>query len=325
VCVRVTAPVGVILDLAEEEADILPVFVWVVDVVPVFDMGGVAVIFIEPVFVTEAEDVLEDETLFVYVEDEEGVFVTRVDCVDVLDALTVILPETVAVPVLEEVILRVPLGEAVVVFEDEIEPVVVRVIPGENVGGADLDLEPLAVGVREDLIECVCELLAVELLLLLEERVCVVLADGDLEVVADAVKVLDTIALIVFRGVDVPVLEDLVDDVICAEAVELLLFDILRVFGADTTAVRVLILVGVFIRVGADVLLAVIVRVDVLECVELLDGKMPPSRSNLPWASVTRILESFIQGEDAMQPIDSNSVVQRIISTKIILQIFMCA
>ncbi len=171
VCVRVTAPVGEILDVAEEEGDILPVFVLVVEVVPVFDMGGVAVIFIEPVFVTEAEDVLEDETLLVYVGDEDADFVDRVDCVVVLDAFTVILPETVAVPVFEEVILLVPLGEDVVVFEDEIELLVVREIAGENVGGADLDLEPLPVDVREALIECVCEPLAVELLLLLAERV----------------------------------------------------------------------------------------------------------------------------------------------------------
>ena len=171
VCVRVTAPVGEILDLAEEEADILPVFVRVVDLVPVFDMGGVAVILIEPVFVTEAEDVLEDDTVLVCVGDEDADFVDRVDCVVVLDAFTVILPETVAVPVFEEVILLVPLGEDVVVFEDEIELLVVREIAGENVGGADLDLEPLPVDVREALIECVCEPLAVELLLLLAERV----------------------------------------------------------------------------------------------------------------------------------------------------------
>jgi len=131
----------------------------------------VAVIFIEPVFVTEAEDVLEDETVFVCVGEEEALFVDCVDCVVVLDVFTVILPETVAVPVLEEVMLRVPLGEAVVVFEDEIELLVVREIAGENVGGADLDLEPLPVDVREALIECVCEPLAVELLLLLAERV----------------------------------------------------------------------------------------------------------------------------------------------------------
>ena len=168
---RVTAPVGEILDVTEEEEDILPVFVLVVEVVVVFDIGGVAVIFIEPVFVTEAEDVLEDDTVLVCVGDEEADFVDCVDCVVVLDSLTVILPETVAVPVLEEVILRVPLGEAVVVFEDEIEPLVVREIAGENVGGTVLDLDPLPVDVREALIECVCEPLAVELLLLLAERV----------------------------------------------------------------------------------------------------------------------------------------------------------
>jgi len=321
----VRAPVGEILLVAEEDADILPVFVLVVEVVVLFDIGGVALIFIEPVVVTEAEDVLEDETVLVCVGDEEVLFVASVDCVDVLDALTVILPETVAVPVLEELILRVALGEAVVVFEDEIEPLVVREIPGENVGGTDLDLEPLPVEVREDLIECVCEPLAVELLLLLAERVWVVLADGDLELVADAVKVLDFMALIVSTGVDVPVLEEVVEGVMPAEAVELLLVDILRVFGADLTAVCVPILVGVFIHVGADVLLAVVVRVDVLDCVGLCEGRIPPSRSNLPWASVTRILESFIQGEDAMEPIDSNSVIQRIISIKAILQMFIPA
>ena len=127
-------------------------------------------------------------------------------------------------------------------------------------------------------------------------------------------------------GVDVLVLEDVLEGVIPEELVELLLVDILRVFGADTIAVRVLILVGVFIHVGADVLLAVVVRVDVLECVELCDGITPPSRSNLPWASVTRILESlFIQGEDAIEPIDSNSVIQRITSTKTIVQMFISA
>ena len=118
-------------------------------------------------------------------------------------------------------------------------------------------------------------------------------------------------------GVDVLVLEDLLDGVIPAELVELLLVVILRVFGADTIAVRVLILVGVFIHVGADVLLAVVVRVDVLDCVGLCEGTIPPSRSNLLWESVT-----FIQGEDAIEPIDSNSVIQRITSTKIILQMF---
>ena len=101
---------------------------------------------------------------------------------------------------------------------------------------------------------------------------------------------------------------------------ELLLVDILRVFGADTIAVRVLILVGVSIHVGADVLLAVVVRVDVFECVGLCEGTIPPSRSNLAWESVT-----FIQGEDAIEPIDSNSVIQRIISTKTIVQMFISA
>ena len=127
-------------------------------------------------------------------------------------------------------------------------------------------------------------------------------------------------ALIVCMGVDVPVLEDLLDGVIAAELVELLVVDILRVLGADTIAVRVLILVGVFIHVGADVLLVVVVRVDVLDCVGLCEGTMPPSRSNLAWESVT-----FIQGEDAIEPIDSNSVIQRMTSTKIILQRFIPA
>jgi len=138
-----------------------------------------------------------------------------------------------------------------------------------------------------------------------------------LELVADAVKVLDFMALIVSTGVDVPVLEEVVEGVMPAEAVELLLVDILRVFGADTIAVRVLILVGVSIHVGTDVLLAVVVRVDVLDCVELCEGRMALSRSNLPWASIT-----FIQGEDAIEPIDSNSVIQRITSTKTIVQMF---
>jgi len=127
-------------------------------------------------------------------------------------------------------------------------------------------------------------------------------------------------ALIVSTGVDVPVLEEVVDGVIPAELVELLLVDILRVFGADTIAVRVVLLVGVFIHVGADVLLAVVVRVDVLDCVGLCEGTIPPSRSNLAWESVT-----FIQGEDAIEPIDSNSVIQRMTSTKIILQMFISA
>jgi hypothetical protein len=138
-----------------------------------------------------------------------------------------------------------------------------------------------------------------------------------LELVTELLVVLDLIALIVCIGVDVPVLEDVLEGVIPEELVELLLVDILRVFGADTIAVRVLILVGVFIRVGADVLLAVALRVDVLDCVGLCEGRMALSRSNLPWESIM-----FIQGEDAIEPIDSNSVIQRITSTKERLQMF---
>jgi len=67
--------VKVRLLVAEEEEEMLDVFVCVIEPVVVLDMGGVGVRRIEPVPQVEAVDVLEDELLRVCVTEAEFVFV----------------------------------------------------------------------------------------------------------------------------------------------------------------------------------------------------------------------------------------------------------
>ena len=111
------------------DGEVVPVgvFVLIIVVVPDFDKPIVSVIFIDPVLVTDAVDVLLPKGDRVVVRDITIDFVGSIDCVLVLELFTVTVFVGVVVVVLELAIVFVPLDEPVLVLDVVIEEVLVLV------------------------------------------------------------------------------------------------------------------------------------------------------------------------------------------------------
>jgi hypothetical protein len=111
------------------DGDVVPVgvFVLIIVVVTVFVEPTVCVIFIDPVLVTDAVDVLLPKGDRVVVRDITIDFVGFIDCVLVLELFTVTVFVGLVVVVLELAIVFVPLDEPVLVLVLVIEDVLVLV------------------------------------------------------------------------------------------------------------------------------------------------------------------------------------------------------
>ena len=111
------------------DGEVVPVGVFVLIIVAVTDFvkPGVCVIFIDPVLVTDAVDVLLPKGDRVVVRDITIDFVGFIDCVLVLELFTVTVFVGVVVVVLELAIVFVPLDEPVLVLVLVIEDVLVFV------------------------------------------------------------------------------------------------------------------------------------------------------------------------------------------------------
>lgn len=193
------------------------------------------------------------------------------------------------------------LEEPVDVFDTETVLVAVRLIAGVELERTVLDTVELPEEVREGLKDTVCELLAVELLLLLAER----LWDGLLLVVFVVVIVL--VVVFVTRGVHVPralggtVLVRTPDGLLRAEADDVFEEEALRVVKLEPSAVYVLTEVGVTIDVGGTLLVPVVVFVDVLERVVDCVGTTAFGRSS------RLIVVEFFHGVEATELIVNNT------------------
>ena len=126
--VLVTSCVGEPFTETDVELDAVIVFELVVVLVNVFVIGEVIVIFIDPVDDVDWVDVLLFELVFVFVPEWLLLLVVVIDPDIVFVLLGVALSVGDAVVVLELVVVRVPLGDEVPVFDEVIEDVAVLLI-----------------------------------------------------------------------------------------------------------------------------------------------------------------------------------------------------
>lgn len=193
------------------------------------------------------------------------------------------------------------LEEPVDVFDTETVLVAVRLIAGVDVERTVLDTVELPEEVRDGLIDSVCELLAVELLLLLAER----LWDGLLLLVFVVVTVL--VVVFVTRGVHVPralgatVMVKTPDGLLAAEADDVFEEEAVRVAKLEPSAVYVLTEVGVTIHVGGMLLVPVVVLVDVF------DGVVDSVGTTAFGRSTRLIVVEFFHGVEATELNINNS------------------
>jgi hypothetical protein len=193
------------------------------------------------------------------------------------------------------------LEEPVDVFDAETVLVAVRLIAGVDVERTVLVMLALPEEVREGLRDTVCELLAVELLLLLAERLWDGLLLLVLVVVAEPVVVFVTAGVNVLIELGEVVFVNGIDRLPLVEAEEVLDDVTLRVAKLEANAVYVLSEVGVTLHVGGVLLVPVVVFVDVLERVVDCVGTTALTRS-----SRSRMVE-FFHGVEATEPIVNNT------------------
>lgn len=185
----------------------------------------------------------------------------------VLDAREVTVSVAFAVAVLDARADQVVLGDPVEVFDTVTEAVVVRLMPGVLVERVVLEMVALPLEVREGLLDKVCELLVVELLLLLADLLCEGLPLVVLDVLADPVMVFVASGVPVLTRVGGILFVCKVDGVRGAEAEEVLDEEALSVALSDAAAVYVIREVGVTSEVGRIDLVPVVVFVEVFDWV----------------------------------------------------------
>ena len=257
----------------EAEEETLAVFVFVYEPDAVLLIGPVFVGTIERLPVTEAVDVLEDDMDRVIVAEDDADLVPCVEPVVVLEARVLPEPVTLAVEVLELVILREELGEDVLVLDELTLCVTVEETKAEP------DALPVFVkeGEAEDVLDEASVLLCVTLAVPVFEE------EADLEPLGLVDELLEEVI------VPVPVRVGAVDRVLVVEPVIVFVItplilppaDALAVLdaAADLVATKLCTLVNVFLAdsvnkfVGRIDLVPVVVRVDVLDMVELAVGK----------------------------------------------------
>ena len=316
VIVFVVRSVNEPLLVADDEVETLLVFVCVAELVTVFVPGGVRVSLIEAVPHDDAVEVFEEDVDLENVGDAELLFVCRTEAVVVrverVDPLIVVLP----VDVLELETLRVPLGDAVAVFEEDID--------GVPVTETRVVVEPRVVFVNEGDAEEVFDgasVLVGDVLAVLVLEGCVDLVEQEL---AEAVFELDTEPVPVFVGaverVDVvdpvAVLEDVRDCVPRDVALAVRETVVLRVVVWVDVTVFVEVLLPVPGSVGRVDFVAVVVRVDVFDIVGDRDGRTRFTES----CRSTKPLE-FVQGLATMVPKVNRSNGKRIVHLLVLYMI----
>jgi len=251
----------------EADAETLGVFVCVAELDVVCVPAGVRVILIDAVPHVDAVDVFDAEVDLENVVDAEPVFVGCTDRVVLVVERVVPVMVVLPVDVLELETLLEPVGEAVAVFDEEIEGVPVRetspVLEAFVVFVKDGDAEE----VFDEAIVLVCVVLAVAVF-----DDC---ADLVVQGLVDAVFELDTELVPVFVGaverVDVvdpvAVLEDVSESVPGDVELAVLETVVLRVVVWVDVTVFVDVVLSVPGSVGRVLLVPVVVRVDVFDCV----------------------------------------------------------
>jgi len=251
----------------EADAETLLVFVCVAELDVVCVPGGVRVILIEAVPHVDAVDVFDAEVDLENVVDAEPVFVGCIDRVVLFVERVVPVMVVLPVDVLELETLLEPVGEAVDVFDEEIEGVPVRetspVLEAFVVFVKDGDAEEvfdeaivlvcvvLAVAVLDDCADLVVQGLVDDVFELDTEPVPVFVGAVERVDVVDPVAVLEDVSESVPRDVELAVLETVVLRVVVWVDVTVFVDVLLRVPGS----------------VGRVLLVPVVVRVDVFDCV----------------------------------------------------------
>jgi len=256
----------------EGDAETLDVFVCVTEPVVVTDTMGVRVSRMDAVLQVEAVGVFEEETDLVNVGDAEPVLVAWTLRVAVLVARVEPLPVTLLLDVLELETLREAVGEAVDVFDADTDCVPVT----ETMAVFDALVVFVKDGEAEEVLDEARVLVWVTLAVLVLEGGADLVEHGLLEAVFE----LETELLLVFVGCvervevveAVTVLETRAVPVPQAEEDAVLETVVLRVVVCVAVTVFVEVVLSVPGSVGLVDFVAAVVRVDVLEGLELRDG-----------------------------------------------------